>query len=239
LSRYLALSDELEADLAGAVAGHPVPSEHEIAAAHGVNRLTARAALQELERRHVVRRVQGLGTFVARRIEYRIGPEVTPSWTSTVRLAGAEPRTVNEPVHTRRARAAERATLGLDAGARVTEVHRLRYVDGTLVATATSVLPTDLVPQLARELGPESSLHDTLVGAYGLHPARDWLRYEVEVAPSAVAARLGLRGRPLLAHHQGRLADRGLGRVIELNDNWDRLDVFDVVVEIGRYGWGA
>jgi DNA-binding GntR family transcriptional regulator len=76
---YLALADRLEADLAGLSPGARVSSEHELAARHQVSRLTARAALQELERRYVVERTQGLGTFVARRITYRIGPGSPPA----------------------------------------------------------------------------------------------------------------------------------------------------------------
>jgi len=46
---YLVLSDELEAELASAKPGDPVVSETELARQRRVSRLTARAALQELE----------------------------------------------------------------------------------------------------------------------------------------------------------------------------------------------
>ena len=64
----------------------------------GVGRAAARSALQELERRLLVRRVQGAGTFVNRRIDYVISRTRPPSWHATVDrggrgAAGRRPRT--------------------------------------------------------------------------------------------------------------------------------------------------
>ena len=93
---YLSLSQRLEEQLAKASPGDPVPSENELARHHKVHRLTARAALQELERRHLVRRVQGRGTFVVRRLDYRISTEGPASFTDIVRSAGGNPSTTTE-----------------------------------------------------------------------------------------------------------------------------------------------
>ncbi len=85
---YLAVSHELELELVNAEAGAPVSSEAELARRYRVSRLTARAALQELERRHLVTRIQGRGTFVLRRLEYRIAPDGPASFTEIVTRAG-------------------------------------------------------------------------------------------------------------------------------------------------------
>lgn len=232
---YLTLSDVLAAELAKARPGDPVPSEHDLAARHKVSRLTARAALQELEHRYLVRRIQGRGTFVTRRIEYRVTPDIAPSWTQTVRSAGADPATVNDSVRTRRAHRRERDGLGLSPQAKVTVVRRRRYIDDELVGMATSVVPTDVVPGLADRLGPTGSLYEALVEC-DLQPERDLVRVKVEAAPGEIASSLGLRGRPHLVHQEGALRCAHRGRRIEINESWLRADVFDLVVEIGRYG---
>src|SRR3954449_12766380 len=58
-------------DLAGRIRqgtlgpGHRLPAEPALARAYGVNRLTVREALTSLTRQGLVRRVQGIGSFVA------------------------------------------------------------------------------------------------------------------------------------------------------------------------------
>lgn len=232
---YLMLSDLLETELRDATPGDLVPSEHQLARRHGVSRLTARAALQEMERRNLVRRIQGRGTFVARRIDYRITPDLPASFTEIVRQSGVEPTTTNDRVFSRAASAAERIALELPRGARVVEVRRRRWIDGELVGTAASVLPADLVPGLAGRLGKKGSVYNTLVKEYDLQPVRTWSRVEIEVATTEVAERLELRGRPHVIRFQGRLESDRTGRPIEMGDSWLRADIFNVVMEIGRF----
>ena len=55
-------------------AGHRLPPEPALARAYGVNRLTVREALTSLTRQGLVRRVQGVGSFVADApVRHRIG----------------------------------------------------------------------------------------------------------------------------------------------------------------------
>ncbi|NIY62706.1 hypothetical protein SMALB_0626 [Streptomyces malaysiensis] len=78
----------MSAELAECARGTRVASEAEIARRFGVGRAAARAAVQELERRFVVRRTQGSGTFVNRRIDYVISRSAPPSWSATIAAAG-------------------------------------------------------------------------------------------------------------------------------------------------------
>ena len=57
--RYQTIANLLEQELALLEPGTQVASEHELAKRFGMNRLTAKAALEELERRYLVRRSKG------------------------------------------------------------------------------------------------------------------------------------------------------------------------------------
>jgi len=100
-ARYLEIADELATELRGAAPGAKVDGEHGIGRRFGVGRAAARAALQELERRLLVRRVQGAGTFVNRRIDYTISHDRRPSWHETVAAAGGRPRSIVPPTGSR------------------------------------------------------------------------------------------------------------------------------------------
>lgn len=232
---YLEMSLQLEQELASATAGDPVPSENDLAERFRVSRLTARAALQELERRHVVRRVQGRGTFVTRRLDYRITDEGPASFTEIVRAAGGAPVTTTDGLELRLAAPEERRALALGRRDRVVELRRTRTLDGQPVGVSCSVLPVSLVPRLEDHLADGGSLYQVLVDVYGLDPRRAWFRCEIVAAPREVTDRLELRGRPELLHSEGRLESKRLGAPIELNDGWLRTDVFNVVVEIGTF----
>lgn len=232
---YLLLSDELEAKLLSASPGDPVASEAELARQYRVSRLTARAALQELERRHLVRRIQGRGTFVLRRVDYRISTDGPPSFTEIVTAAGGHPKTTVERVRERAATAAERRALALPERARVVELTRRRWLEGEPVGLGQSVMPAELAPDLARHVEGGQSLYKVMVEQYDLQPRRAWFRSEVVVAPQGVARQLDLRNRSDLYHNQGRLESDRLNRPIEINDGWLRTDLFNVVVEIGDF----
>jgi GntR family transcriptional regulator len=232
---YLTLSQRLEEQLANAAPGDLVPSENELARSHKVNRLTARAALQELERRHLVRRIQGRGTFVSRRLDYRITTDGPASFTEIVRSAGGNPSTTTDEVLVRAPLRSERRSLGLTGRAQVVELRRRRWLGDELVGVGISVLPAALVPGLKQKLGPDGSLYRALDEEYDLRPRRAWFRCEVSAAPEAVAARLKLRGRPELFHNCGRLESERLGIPIEINDGWLRTDLFNVVIEVGAF----
>src|SRR5580765_4707043 len=81
-------------DLAGHVragtmaAGRRLPAEPVLARAYGVNRLTVREALTSLARQGLVRRVQGVGSFVADApVRHRIGGDEA-SLTEAMRKQG-------------------------------------------------------------------------------------------------------------------------------------------------------
>ncbi|MEW2359297.1 GntR family transcriptional regulator [Spirillospora sp. NPDC029432] len=228
---YLEMADRLENELQRVPVGSRVPSEHALAARFQVSRPTARAALQELERRLLVRRIQGRGTFRRGRVEYLIAAHRPPSFSDTVRRAGAEPGSRLLSCAVRRAVEQERRHLELGAGSAVWAVERVFTVNGETAAFATSLLPHRPLPGLDAELGDEISLHRALARRYGLTVVRHRYRLGLDVPPPAVADRLagGDRSPVWLAESVNRTVR---GRRIEYARTYLRPDVLDVVFEI-------
>lgn len=231
---YLALAEQL-GELVGTLEpGARLPSEHELVAEHGVSRLTARAALQELEARFLVRRVRGSGTFVARRVALRLGEDLPLSVDEAIRRAGADVASDVTSIRTRRPSAWVRDALDLDADERVVTVTRAGKVDGLAASYGSTHLPSDLVPDLGSLLGGRPSLHALLRDEYDIESVRLWARAELAVVPGDVAPHLGLEGRPLAWRLETCSHAPRLGRPVLLSQRWLRADVHRVVLEVGR-----
>lgn len=230
---YLKLADELEIVARQARPGERLPSEHELCARFEVSRLTARAALQELEGRHLVRRVRGSGTYAARRIDYPVRAGMAPSWSETVRQAGAAPHQTVLGVGRVSAPEPVREALGLRRNARVVALTRRGYVDGFVSGVGTSWIPGDIVgDDLEAFVTDGGSLFDALCQR-GLLPRRRWTRSELDVVPAQVAPQLELEGRPLGWHNLSLNEDTTTGRAVEYAEGWSRPDVFRMIFEFG------
>jgi DNA-binding GntR family transcriptional regulator len=231
---YLALADELQAQLATLSPGDRLPSEHALVAGRGVSRLTARAALDELESRMLVRRVRGAGTFVARRVDYPIGPAMSPSASEMIRRAGGHPTNRLVSVRTRKPLADVRDALELDSDERVVAVTRAGQIDGLPAWFGTSHLPLDLVEDLPEHLSDGVSIYTTLRDHFGIALSRCWTRAELAVVPADVAPHLSVEGRPLVWRLETCSRDRSVGRPVELAQSWLRVDMYRVRFELGE-----
>jgi DNA-binding GntR family transcriptional regulator len=228
--RYLEMAAELETELLHMPVGSRVPSEHTLADRFGVSRPTARAALQELERRLLVHRVQGRGTFRRGRLDYVISPSWPPSFSETLRRAGAEPGVQMISVSVRRAVEQECRQLAVAPATAVWAVERIFTVNGEIAAYATSVLPHRALPGLDTALAGETSLATALRRRYGITVHR--LRYRISLAspPEAVAAQLDVDRTPLwLAESVNRT---GQGAPIETARTYMRADVLNISFEM-------
>jgi DNA-binding GntR family transcriptional regulator len=230
---YLKLADELEAVARATRPGDRLASEHELCERYGVSRLTARAALQELERRHLVRRVRGSGTFAARRIDYPVTAAMAPSWSETVRRAGGEPHQTVLGAGVVAAPRTVRRALELRGTARVVAITRIRLVDGLVAGVGTSWIPADLPGDTIDEFVADGESLYEAFRARGVQPRRRWTRAELEVVPAEVAALLELEGRPPVWRTLSVNEDTGTGRLVEYAEGWSRPDVFRMVFEFG------
>jgi GntR family transcriptional regulator len=230
---YLQVADQLEEQIATLEAGEPMPSEHELARDHEINRLTARAALEELARRYLVRRQQGRRTVVARRIEYRLDGKGVPGWTKTVAKSGAVPRTEIDVLRLRQPPAEIRRTLELAKKAPALYLGRRRFVDDELAAYSASWLNPAFVPDLEKRLGAAGTLNAALRRC-NLKPKRGLLRCQLAVAPPDLAQRFESHDRPLVFDLTTHLLSGK--RHFGVTTTWLRADMFNVVFEMRNSG---
>ncbi|MFF0457832.1 GntR family transcriptional regulator [Nocardia africana] len=233
VATYVAVADYLQQEIATAEPGQRLPSEHELAASHNISRVTARAALQELERRHLVRRARGAGTFVARRIDFALNAHSAPSWSETIRRAGGVPETKIVSVDLMRPPSDVRTHLELASAAKVVRLVRLGYVDGLVASVTTTHMPASLASDLRERVAFGGSLYQTLQ-AIGCQPGRLWNSATMEVPDAEVAALLKIEGRPPIWRSEGCVIDTVTQRKIEFGVSWSRPDVIRYRFEFGQ-----
>jgi DNA-binding GntR family transcriptional regulator len=231
-ARYLDIADELASELAACAPGTRVASEPELANRFGVGRAAARSALQELERRLLVRRIQGAGTFVNRRIDYVISRSRPPSWHATVIASGATPRAQTKDVQ-RIALAAEGVDqLGWPVGTPMYRIERHFFIDDLLASVTQELIPVAAVPDLDIALRSVESVDMVLRQLGGARPVRAWCRASVDIPPVDVLRGLGIEASVPVWRIDSISRDAESGRVLLSSSAWTRADAVRVVIEL-------
>jgi len=196
--KYARIVAQIEQGIAdGTLApGDRLPPERELAATHGVSRMTVRQALQMLESRGLLRRSIGRsgGSFVAQpKLERDLGT-----------FSGLSEQLRRQ---------------GVAAGARVVSAQevedaivivRVRLADGEPFALERSSFPADRFAGLL-DLDLTGSLYDLLAEHFGAAPVRAVERIEPVLADADEAGALGLpAGAPLMLVDRTAYDDDGL-----------------------------
>lgn len=230
-AKYRDIASVLEAEYAQLPPGTKVDGEHAVAARFGVGRAAARAALVDLERRLVVRRVHGLGTFTAHRIDYLISRDRAPSWSRTIREAGAVPRTVVRRCEEQPMPEYVAERLGMAPGTRCWLLNRRSFTDNLPAAWGAEWVPHQLVPALNHAVRVEESLDHILREMGGVVPTRGWVRASMESADEVVTEELGLDLGDPVWYIESMNRDGADGPPVSLTQRWVRADAMRVVFE--------
>jgi GntR family transcriptional regulator len=168
--------------------GDQVPSERILAEQYAISRMTVRQAMTFLVRDGTLVTHHGLGTFVAEpKLTHEVSHLLGFSQEMMQQGGVAVSRVLEQQQVVPTARIV--AALQLPAGAGVTKIMRLRFVDQQPLLLETSYLPTALCPGLEHEDLAMQSLYTVLHQRYGvsLHAAHQSLEatiandYEAEL----------------------------------------------------------
>ncbi|MCF8525964.1 MAG: GntR family transcriptional regulator [Candidatus Nanopelagicales bacterium] len=191
---YAQLADRLREACRDLPAGTLMPSETELMAYTGVSRATARKAVGDLVGEGLVYSARGKGTFIA-------GPRVTTElsrpvgFTEAMRARGLEPVTRLLRLESTSAVGSVARGLGLQDGAEVLRIERLRLLRGEPCMIETTHLAAALAPGLAAA-DLEGSLYRVLEERWGLIAARG---QETIIAINADRDAARLLGVPIAA----------------------------------------
>lgn len=172
VSKYPLIKSELKQKLlaGGYREGEALPSEVTLAKHYGVSRMTARRAVDELEREGYIFRVQGAGSFPTGK-RFRQGVFRVRSLEEMAMAVHAAPFTRVLKAQIGVATAEVAKALGLNLGTAVLEVQRLRGIDETPLLLEERYFLIENTERLLKMPLHQESIHALLV-SIGITVAR-------------------------------------------------------------------
>lgn len=132
--------------IASTVSGERLPSEPKLAQVLGVSRATLREAMRTFETRGLIRRKQGVGTFVVRPPHViESGLEILESIETLAERIGFSVTVGELTVKHRAASEVEAEVLGLSPASDIIHLSRVILAEGRPVAFLVDVLPDDVL----------------------------------------------------------------------------------------------
>jgi GntR family transcriptional regulator len=170
--KYIQLVDIIRRDiLSGNIKrGERLPSEHELMDKYGVSSTTVRKCVDILRHHGLIRRIQGVGTFVSDRPVERSLEKIL-SFTKNMEQAGLKPRT---EVLDQKVMGVSRNVidqLSLEQGTKVLRLKRLRFGDSTPMMLETRYINLRLCPDIDRH-DLTHSLYEIYHHYYGINLSR-------------------------------------------------------------------
>ncbi len=236
---YVQIKDRLrERILDGTYGDHQrLPSESELGALFGVSRITVRQALSDLQREGVIFKIAGKGTFVARK---KAQQELTrlEGFAEAMARQGHEihNRVIGHRSVAATVEVAER--LAVAPATSVTEIRRIRHLDGEPVSLEITYLPEELGERLRHEDLARRDIFLIFENDFGIALGHADLQIGAVLADAALAEALQVpQGSALLRIE--RLTCDAQGRPFDFEYLYFRSETFQYHLRISRGGPAA
>jgi GntR family transcriptional regulator len=197
---YQRLQGELASLISATQPGERLPAEPELARQLGVSRATLREAMRSFEGQGIIRRRQGVGTFVVGKPPVlESGLEVLESIESLANRIGLDVSMGNLHINNIHANAAQAEALGVPLEAELVEVSRVILAENRPVAFLVDILPGDVLLPADLQEGFTGSVLDMLLRRGAAQLTRSLAEVRAVAAESDIARRLQIqRGDVLL-----------------------------------------
>ncbi len=209
----------LQSDLAGLIASLPpeskLPTEPVLAQRMGVSRATLREAMRSFEGQGLIRRRQGVGTFVVGQVPViNSGLEVLESIETLARRIGLAVSVKELQVKGISASEDHAQALGVPLGTALTSVSRVIYTDTRPIACLEDVLPEDVLSAAELDDKFTGSVLDLLLRRGSPRLAQSRTDIKAIGASSEVARALQIQRDDVLIHFVALLYSTS-GRVVD------------------------
>lgn len=200
--------------------GERLPSEPELAQQLGVSRATLREAMRAFEGQGLIRRRQGIGTFVVGRAPIiETGLEVLQSIESMARSINLKVSMGALEISQINADAAQANVLEVEVDTPLLKVERVILGDDRPVAFLVDILPENVLDASELEVGFSGSVLDFVLQR-GMPVLRNsFTEINAVAAPSDIARSLEIQRGDVLLMHKARLYDDA-GRVVIFSESF-------------------
>ena len=214
---FARLQAQLEVIIHATPPGERLVSEPELARQLGVSRATLREAMRSFEAQGLIRRRQGVGTFVVGpKAVIETGLEVLESIETQAKRIGLDVSMGTLSIQKMDADLTRAEQLQVSVGAPIVQISRTIYAGGRPVAYLVDMLPPDILTEEELSAGFTGSVLDFLQkrGNPGLD--RSFTEIQAVPATAAIARSLEIQRGDVLLLFSARLVDSA-ERVIDFS----------------------
>lgn len=209
--------------------GSTIPSEAELQKLYNVSRITARQAIQELEKEGLVERARGKGTIVTYRKTIEESLAKIRSFTDEMKERNMKPGTKSARISVVKSDWKLAQLFGIDRDMPIYCLHRVRTGDGVPIVVFQSYF------SLSRNLPLDDSLYYgslyALLAQRGIEPVRIQEKFDCMMPDQHLQDALEIaKHQPVL--RRTRTSYDGEGTVLEYTISYYRADLYSYYVEI-------
>lgn len=203
---YQRLQGQLASLIASTPPGERLPAEPDLAKQLGVSRATLREAMRSFEGQGIIRRRQGVGTFVVGQPPvFASGLEVLESIESLAHRIGLDVSMGDLHILTVRATAEQAEALSVDEGSELVQISRVITTCDRPIAYLVDVLPEDVLTADDLMQGFTGSVLDLLLSRGEPKLVRSVAEIRAAAAASDIARSLEIQRGDVLLEFVARL----------------------------------